>query len=292
MNCCTGDVPARTATDAAEPPATRSWSPAALTIAGADSSGGAGLAADLRAFAACGVHGAFAVTLVSAQNTVEFRSAQPIDADLVAAQIEAVLDDMPIAASKTGLLLTTESIAVVSSIAARRLPQLVVDPVLVNGAGTPMLSAEAERAVATRLLPRARVVTPNHLEAGRLLGRELGDDPEAWIDAAYELAAAGPEAVIITGGRLRSGDSITDVALVDGSVRLLTGPRIATRNVRGSGDTFSAAICAELAKGARIVDAVERAHDFTARAIAASAGRRLGSGQGPVDPVASVPLGL
>ena len=280
-------MPGGTATDTPQPPTARSWSPAALTIAGADSSGGAGLAADLRAFAACGVHGAFAVTLVSAQNTVEFRRAQPIDAEFVAAQIDAVLDDMPITATKSGLLLTTESIAVVSSLAARRLPQLVVDPVLVNGAGTPMLSAQAERAIATRLLPQARVVTPNHLEAGRLLGRDLGDDPEAWFDAAHELAAAGPEAVVITGGRRRTGDSVTDVALVDGNVRLLLGPRIATRNVRGSGDTFSAAICAELAKGAGVWDAIERAHDLTARAIAASAQRRLGSGQGPVDPIAA-----
>ena len=182
------------------PPGPRTWSPAALTIAGADSSGGAGLAADLRAFAASGVHGAFALTLVSAQNTTEIRAVQPVDAELVAAQIHAVLDDMPIAASKTGLLLTAETIAVVASIAARRLPQLVVDPVLVNGAGEPMLTPDAERSVATRLLPCARVVTPNHLEAGRLVGRDLPGEPEAWIEAAHELAAAGPEAVIVTGG--------------------------------------------------------------------------------------------
>ena len=269
------------------PPELHTWSPAALTIAGADSSGGAGLAADLRAFAASGVHGAFALTLVSAQNTAEFRSAQPVDAELVAAQIHAVLDDMPIAAAKTGLLLTAETVAAVASIAARWLPQLVVDPVLVDGAGEPMLSPEAERSVATRLLPSARVVTPNHLEAGRLVGSDLGDEIEAWIDAAHELAAAGPEAVIVTGGRLRTGETITDVVVCNGKVRLLSAPRIHTRNVRGSGDIFSAAICAELAKGAELDAAIDRAHDLTTRAISAGAARRLGSGRGPVDPFAA-----
>lgn len=269
------------------PPEAHTWSPAALTIAGADSSGGAGLAADLRAFAASGVHGAFALTLVSAQNTAEFRAAQPVDAELVAAQIHAVLDDMPIAASKTGLLLTAETVAAVASIAARRLPQLVVDPVLVDGTGEPMLSPEAERSVATRLLPSARVVTPNYLEAGRLLGSDLGDEIEAWIEAAHELAAAGPEAVIITGGRLRTGETITDVVVCNGKVRLLSAPRIDTRNVRGSGDIFSAAICAELAKGTELDAAIDRAHDLTTRAISAGATRRLGSGRGPVDPFAA-----
>ena len=267
------------------PPAQHVWWPAALTIAGADSSGAAGLAADLLAFAACGVHGAFALTLVSAQNTAEFRAAQPIDAELVAAQIHAVLDDMPVAASKTGLLLTAETVAAVASIAARRLPQLVVDPVLVDGAGEPLLSAEAERSIATRLLPNARVVTPNHLEAGRLVGRDLGDEVEAWIEAAHELAATGPEAVVVTGGRLQSGDTITDVVVRDGSVRLLSSPRIETLNIRGSGDVFSAAICAELAKGTDVDPAIDRAHDLTARAISAGADRLLGSGRGPVDPL-------
>ena len=266
-------------------PEQNTWSPAALTIAGADSSGGAGLAADLRAFAASGVHGAFALTLVSAQNTTEFRAAQPVDAELVAAQIHAVLDDMPIAAAKTGLLLTAETVAAVASVAARRLPQLVVDPVLVDGAGEPMLSPEAERSVATRLLPSARVVTPNHLEAGRLLGSDLSDEVEARIEAAHQLAAAGPEAVIITGGRLRTGETITDVVVSNGRVRLLSAPRIETRNVRGSGDTFSAAICAELAKGTDLDAAIDRAHDLTRGAIAAGADRRLGSGSGPVDPI-------
>ncbi|WP_419912115.1 bifunctional hydroxymethylpyrimidine kinase/phosphomethylpyrimidine kinase [Candidatus Poriferisodalis sp.] len=267
------------------PPAQHAWWPAALTIAGADSSGAAGLAADLLAFAACGVHGAFALTLVSAQNTTEFRAAQPVDAELVAAQIHAVLDDMPVAASKTGLLLTAETVAAVASIAARRLPQLVVDPVLVDGAGEPMLSSEAERSIATRLLPNARVVTPNHLEAGRLVGRNLGDEVEAWIEAAHELASTGPEAVVVTGGRVRTGETITDVVVQGGSVRLLSAPRIETRNIRGSGDVFSAAICAELAKGTDLDSAIDRAHDLTARAISAGADRLLGSGRGPVDPL-------
>lgn len=267
------------------PPQQHTWWPAALTIAGADSSGGAGLAADLRAFAASGVHGAFALTLVSAQNTSEFRAAQSVDAELVAAQIHTVLDDMPIAASKTGLLFSAETVAAVASIAARRLPQLVVDPVLVDGAGEPMLSTEAERSVATRLLPSARVVTPNHLEAGRLVGRDLGEDVEAWIEAAHELAATGPEAVVVTGGRLRTGTTVTDVVVAHGTVRLLSAPRIETRNVRGSGDIFSAVICAELAKGTDLDTAIDRAHDLTARAISAGATRRLGSGRGPVDPI-------
>lgn len=266
-------------------PPQHAWAPAALTIAGADSSGTAGLAADLRAFAASGVHGTFALTLISAQNTVEFRDAQPVDAELVTAQIHAVLDDMPIAASKTGLLLTAETVAAVASVASRRLPQLVVDPVLVNGSGEPMLSAEAERAIATRLLPSARVVTPNHLEAGRLVGRDLGDEVQAWIEAARELAAAGPDAVVVTGGRLRTGTTVTDVVVRSGGVRLLSAPRVETRNVRGSGDIFSAAICAELAKGTDLDAAIDVGHELTARAISAGATRRLGSGQGPVDPL-------
>ena len=278
-------MPDRTDGRASRPPPQRSWSPAALTIAGADSSGAAGLAADLRAFAACGVHGAFALTLVSAQNTAEFRAAQPIDAELVATQIETVLDDMPIAAAKTGLMLSAETVAAAASVAARRLPQLVVDPVLVNGRGDPMLSADAERSVATRLLPCARVVTPNHLEAGRLVGRNLGTDPEAWMDAARELAAAGPEAVIVTGGRAAGGTTVTDVVVRNDDARLLSAPRVDTRNVRGAGDIFSAAICAELAKGTELEAAIELAHDLTSRAISAGASRRLGSGQGPVDPI-------
>ncbi len=236
----------------------------------------------MSAFAACGVHGAFALTLVSAQNTVEFRTASPVDADLVSAQIHAVLDDLPIGAAKTGLMLSAETVAAVASIAERRLAQLVVDPVLVDGAGRPMLAASAERAIVTRLLPCARVVTPNHLEAGRLLGRELPEQADAWIEAAHEIAAAGPEAVIVTGGRLRTGETMTDVAVVNGSVRLMSAARIRTRNVRGSGDVLSAAICAELAKGTALEAAIDRAHHLTARAVAAGAKRRLGAGPGPV----------
>ncbi len=267
------------------PQPTGARSAAALTIAGADSSGTAGLAADLRAFAACGVHGAFALTLVSAQNTAEFRAAQPVNAELVTTQIEAVIDDMPIAAAKTGLMLSSATIVAVASLAARRLPQLVVDPVLVNGQGEPMLDTDAERSVATRLLPCARVITPNHLEAGRLVGRRLGTDPQAWVDAAHELAAAGPEAVVVTGGRAITHATVTDIVVRNGNVRLLNGPRVNTRNVRGSGDVFSAAICAQLAKGADLDAAIDFAHDLTSGATAAGASLRLGSGPGPADPI-------
>ncbi len=265
-------------------PRSARW-PTALTVAGADSSGGAGLATDLATFAACGVHGAFALTLVSAQNTAEFRAANPVGAEMVAAQIHAVLDDMPVAAAKTGLLLTEDTVATVASIAERRLPLLVADPVLVSGVGEPMLSAATERAIVQQLLPQARVATPNHLEAGRLLGRELGNEVAAWIEAAYELAALGPKAVIITGGRHQGPDAITDVAVIDGEVHLLSAERIVTRNVRGSGDVFSAAICAELAKGTELKAAITRAHHLTVRAISAGTNRRLGSGPGPVGPI-------
>lgn len=256
--------------------------PAVLTIAGSDSSGGAGLQADLRTFAALGVHGACALTLVSSQNTAEFRSAVPMPPGMVLSQIEAVLDDLPIAATKTGLLFSEANINAVATIAEHaRLPLLVVDPVLVGMGGRRLYDPDTERLVADRLVPSARVLTPNHLEAGLLVGRELAEDAASLETAARELAERGPEVVVVTGGRASGADAV-DVVVVGGAVRLLRALRVETANVRGSGDTLSAAITAELARGLDVERAIERAHRFTASALVAGATWRLGSGQGPL----------
>ena len=256
--------------------------PVALTIAGSDSSGGAGLQADLRTFAALRVHAVCALTLVSSQNTAEFRSAVPMPPGMVLSQIEAVLADLPVAATKTGLLFTEANINAVATIAEHgRLPLLVVDPVLVGMGGRRLYDPDAERLVAERLVPQARVLTPNHLEAGLLLDRQLEPEPAVLEAAARELAERGPEVVVITGGRA-SGDESFDVALLGDELVTYASPRIDTPNVRGSGDTLSAAITAELARGASVREALDRAHRFTSAALAVGATWRLGSGQGPL----------
>ena len=260
----------------------RTQPPVVLTIAGSDSSGGAGLQADLRTFAAHAVHGACAITLVSSQNTAEFRSAVPMPPGMVLSQIEAVLADMPVAATKTGLLFTEANINAVATIAELgRLPLLVVDPVLVGMHGNELYDRATVRLYRDRLVPQARVVTPNHLEASLLLERELTGEPDELVDAAHELAALGPEAVIITGGR-RGGDRAIDVAVVADTSMTIDTEWVDTSNVRGSGDTLSAAIAALLASGSSTREAINRAHAFTRAAIVAAASWRLGAGQGPL----------
>ncbi len=262
--------------------------PVVLTIAGSDSCGGAGLHADLATFGALGAHGTCALTLVSAQNTAEFRSAVPMPPGMVLSQVEAVLDDLDVRSTKTGLLFTEANIAAVATIAERgRLPMLVVDPVLVGQTGRPLYDPDTCRLMVERLIPSALVLTPNHLEAGLLLGRPLGEDPVEWSDAARELAALGPDAVVITGGR-RAGPvegNTVDVGVVggpSGEELVLEGEHLETVNVRGSGDTFSAAIVVGLANGLPLVRAIEQAHAFTARALAGAVSWRLGAGQGPL----------
>lgn len=262
--------------------------PVVMTIAGSDSSGGAGLQADLATFGALGAHGTCALTLVSAQNTAEFRSAVPMPPGMVVSQVEAVLADLDVRATKSGLLFTEANVVAVATLAEHgRLPMLVVDPVMVGQTGRPLYDADTCRVMAERLVPLSLVVTPNHLEAGLLLGRELGDDPDEWSEAARELAALGPEAVVITGGRRveRLGGHAVDVGVVGGrhgEELRLEAPFLDTANVRGSGDTFSAAIAVGLARGLAVSDAIHQAHDFTAGALARGAGWRLGAGQGPL----------
>ena len=257
--------------------------PVVLTIAGSDSGGGAGLQADLRTLAVRGIHGVCAVTVVSSQNTQEFRSALPVSAATVRSQIEAVLDDFDVAAVKTGLLFSEENVVLVADMAeSGALPSLVVDPVMVDRHGSELYNDRTERLISQQLIPRARVATPNHLEAMLLLGRTIADDTQDLIEAALELASMGPEVVVVTGGR-RNSLSMNDIVAYGNKTITLESERYATTNLRGTGDTLSAAIAGGLAAGVPAIDAVLAARDFTMQAIRGAVDWKLGGGQGPID---------
>ncbi|HEY3240182.1 MAG TPA: bifunctional hydroxymethylpyrimidine kinase/phosphomethylpyrimidine kinase [Acidimicrobiia bacterium] len=262
-----------------------------LTIAGSDSGGGAGIQADLRTFAALGVHGACAITAVTAQNTAEVRAVHPLPPEVVDAQIAAVLADLSVAAVKTGMLATTEIARVVAARArAGALPHLVVDPVLVASSGGRLFDASFESAYLDLLFPVAEVVTPNLAEAEVLLGRQLStlDDMAA---AAEELAKTGATTVVVKGGHLpgvrgvpRGGrrDAI-DVVWHAGDVTELRRPWVATTNNHGTGCSFASATAAGLARGRPVLRALEEAKDFVTAALAGGAAWRLGAGHGPLD---------
>jgi hydroxymethylpyrimidine/phosphomethylpyrimidine kinase len=251
----------------------------ALTIAGSDSGGGAGIQADLKTFAAHGVHGTSAITAVTAQNSVAVTDWVALEARMVVAQIEAVATDMPVAAVKTGMLARAAIVeAVAESIARLRLPHLVVDPVMVAKSGDRLLDRDAEQAYVRHLFPLATLVTPNLAECEALLGRPVRS-VDAMRLAAGELLAKGPRAVLVKGGHLE-GDPV-DV-LRDGALEVeLPAARIATSNTHGTGCTYSAAIAARLALGASLVEAVRGAKVYLAEAIRRS--YSVGRGHGPVD---------
>ncbi len=254
--------------------------PVVLTIAGVDPSGGAGLAADLATFSALGTHGTCAVTALTAQNTTGVHAMSATDPAFVDAQLTAVLDDLPVAAVKTGFLGREPVIGAVLRWAADgRLPNLVVDPVLVATDGARLMDAAAEAAY-RELLGHARVATPNLPEAAVLLGTELVtmDDVAAQAD---RLAALGPEVVVVTGGQL-SGDAI-DVVVTSEGVEPMAADRLDTTNVHGSGCTFAAATAARLAQGDDPLAAVRAAKEFVHRRLTTSAEWKLGAGpSGPV----------
>jgi hydroxymethylpyrimidine kinase/phosphomethylpyrimidine kinase len=253
--------------------------PVALTVAGSDSGGGAGIQADLKAFAAQRCYGASVITAVTAQNTLGVTDVHAVPAPVVASQLDAVLADLPVAGVKTGMLGSAE---VADAVAARAragdLPNLVVDPVLVSTSGHTLGVVGAIE----RLLPYALVVTPNLAEAAALVGKPV-TTPDEMGEAAAALAAGGPRYVVVTGGDLREGDEAIDAMWTDEGVRFLRGPRVPTRNTHGSGCTFSAAIAAQLACGVPVPKAVELAKSYVARALAGGAGWRVGAGFGPLD---------
>ena len=253
--------------------------PVLLTIAASDPLGGAGVQADLATFAALGVHGASALTAVTAQSLTTVTAADPVDAGLVASQIDAVVAHLGVDGAKTGLLRRREIVELVAArVESGSLPAPVVDPVMVDGRGVRFVSGEVEHSYRQRLFPVARVVTPNRAEAELLAGTEL-PSAEAVLDCAASFRELGAEVVVVTGGGF-DGES-DDAVITTADCWVVRGSRIATPNVRGSGCTFSAALATNLALGADLDDAVAAASRFVKAAIGESAGWTL-DGPGPV----------
>ncbi|PYS97115.1 MAG: bifunctional hydroxymethylpyrimidine kinase/phosphomethylpyrimidine kinase [Acidobacteria bacterium] len=230
----------------------------ALTIAGSDSGGGAGIQADLKTFGALGVFGMSAITAVTAQNTVAVTRIQKISPDVVAAQIDAVADDIGVDAAKTGMLWSAAIIeAVAAAVKRHRIPNLVVDPVIVSKSGARLLKENAIATLTSRLLPLAAMVTPNLPEAQTLAGMAV-PDAEAMREAARRLHALGPRCVVIKGGHAE-GPNVVDLFYDGKDFQELKAERVETRSTHGTGCTFSAAIAAYLAHGLTPLDAVSRA---------------------------------
>lgn len=252
--------------------------PIALTIAGSDSGGGAGIQADLKAMSALGVYGASVITAVTAQNTQAVTAVHGIPLEVIAEQIDAVLSDLDVRAVKIGMLATPDIIHTVAEGLAGFDGPIVLDPVMIAKSGDALLADEAVATLREVLLPRATVLTPNLPEAARLLER---DDltPEAQGAA---LCAMGAQAVLVKGGHA-DGPICSDL-LMDGSgvVAEMTAPRLPTRNTHGTGCTLSASIAAGLAKGLPLTEAVAQAHSYLHGAIAAADSLQIGQGHGPV----------
>jgi hydroxymethylpyrimidine/phosphomethylpyrimidine kinase len=250
--------------------------PVALTVAGSDPSGGAGIQADLKTFHQFRVYGEAVITLITVQNTRTVSRVELLSPELIREQIEAVLTDIPPGAVKTGALGTAGIIETVAD--ALRGVRLVVDPVMISKHGAPLLADDAVDALVRRLLPRAAVVTPNLAEASRMTGLDVHDAP-GMERAARAIAAMGPRHVLVKGGHLE-GEAL-DVLLSDGAVHRFVAPRIDTVHTHGTGCVLSASITARLARGESVPDAVAGAQRFVRAAIEGNPG--LGGGCGPVD---------
>ena len=255
--------------------------PVAMTIAGTDSGGGAGVVADLKTFEAHGVWGTCAVVAVTAQNTLGVQAFETLPVELVRQQIASVTSDIGVDAAKTGMLASAELVrAVATAVAEAGITLLVVDPVFVSKHGDTLLADDAVAAVRDALLPLATVVTPNLPEAAALTGIDIVDR-HGMEAAARRLAESGAGTVLVKGGHL-GGDDSPDLVFTDGRITWLEGTRIAGRHTHGTGCVLSAAITAELAKGMDPGDACVAAKRFIQRAIAA--GVAIGAGVGPVNP--------
>jgi hydroxymethylpyrimidine/phosphomethylpyrimidine kinase len=251
--------------------------PTCLAIAGSDSGGGAGIQADLKAFARCGVHGMTAITALTAQNTVGVEMITPVPHEMIVAQVRAVASDIGVDAVKIGMLGDEPTIeAVAEALNLVDDAPVVLDPVMVAGSGATLLDPNAKAALMERILPRATVATPNLLEARELAGLGEGASPE---ELGEDILSLGPEAVIVTGGHTADGaDVLVDL---DGTLRI-EGPRYPDGASHGSGCTHSSALAAFLARGSELADAARWAREIAAEAVGHGL-RDLGAGPGPVD---------
>ena len=257
--------------------------PRLLSIAGSDSGGGAGIQADLKTFSALGCFGMTAVTALTAQNTCGVRAIHGVPPQMLADQIDAVVEDIGVDAVKIGMLHSPEIVqAVADAIARHALPHVVLDPVMVATSGAVLIDSPAIAALVRELFGRAVLVTPNLDEASLLVGRALTSEADMQA-AALELLAKGAKAVLVKGGHL-AGDVVSDLLQVTGAApHWMRAPRIATVNTHGTGCTLSSAIAAYLALGHTLVDAVEAARAYVRSALAAGATVKTGQGGGPLN---------
>ncbi|MEQ1651173.1 MAG: bifunctional hydroxymethylpyrimidine kinase/phosphomethylpyrimidine kinase [Hyphomicrobium sp.] len=257
--------------------------PIALTIAGSDPSGGAGIQADLKTFTALGVYGASVITALTAQNTVGVSGVYKIPAKFIAEQFEAVTSDLRVSAVKTGMLADVETVTLVAHLLARMKPaHLVVDPVMVATSGDRLVDADAVNAVRTALVPLADVITPNLPEAAALLETVVATSEDQMMAQARQLLALGCKAVLLKGGH-GNGPEAVDILITASHAIKFTRPRIATHNTHGTGCTLAAAIAAGLAQQLPLETAVQNAKDFVWSALASGAHLKIGAGSGPVD---------
>lgn len=260
--------------------------PVALTIAGSDSGGGAGIQADLKTFAANGVYGTSAITALTAQNTQGVFAIHDVPLVFIAAQIDAIFADFDVAAVKIGMLSRAETIRVVAAELRRRSARrIVLDPVMVATSGDRLLNEDAVTALRTELMPLAEIVTPNLHEAAALSGQPLAQNEREMEAQGRDIFAFGPRWVLIKGGH-GTGDEAVDLLIGgDGHVTRLAAKRIDTKNTHGTGCTLSSAIAANLAKGMDLIDAVRAAKQYVTGAIAAADKLEVGHGHGhgPLD---------
>ncbi|NOJ41239.1 bifunctional hydroxymethylpyrimidine kinase/phosphomethylpyrimidine kinase [Bradyrhizobium australiense] len=256
--------------------------PIALTIAGSDSSGGAGIQADLKTFAALGVYGASVITALTAQNTLGVSGIHQMPAEFVTAQIDAVFSDLDVGAVKIGMVAQASVIdAIVAGLKRWSPKHVVVDPVMVATSGDRLLAAEAVEALRTKLIPLASVITPNLPEAAALLNEPVAAGETAVESQGRRLLAMGCKAVLIKGGHGEGAESTDYLVGANGTI-VLAAPRVATKNTHGTGCSLSSAIAAELAKGEAMETAVRNAKAWVSTAIAAADRFSVGHGHGPV----------
>lgn len=258
--------------------------PIAVTIAGSDSSGGAGIQADLKTFAALRVYGASVITALTAQNTMGVQGIHDVPADFISAQIDSVFSDLAVTAVKIGMLSQVGVIEAVAAGLARHAAgiPIVLDPVMVATSGDRLITDEAVEAIRRHLLPIVDLVTPNLPEAATLIDEPVATSENGAVGQGRRLLAMGARAVLIKGGHAEGTESVDHLMSADGTMRRFAAQRIATRNTHGTGCTLSAAVAAGLARGLPLAEAVAKAKRYVTAAINAADAATVGRGHGPV----------